>query len=182
MLKSWGARLPTYEQILLCLMSNMDQDRKADETKNQRLMRKCANKVVEEALRHYVKCRIQTLAKHKMAEKIEGFYKEFRSLMKMNPERRKGNSKINEFQEKLKRTMPLWPRNLIKKIEDSKRGKAQHEKKAIDEDIHFLQSMMIDRVASYYGKDKKTAELEDKRLKRKIREGKKRQDEETQES
>ena len=57
--------------------------------------------------------------------------------------------KVKIFKEKLQHTMPFYHRNVIKNMEESKKGKTQVEIIAIDEDIAFMNSMMTDRSAQY---------------------------------
>ena len=109
--------------------------------------------MVDEVLSHYNNAKITHLQKHKMAEKVEALHNEYKNLIKLNPERRKGSKAVATFQDKLLMTMPFWPRNVLTIIEESKRGKNENEKNAIAEDISFLKSMMTDRVASYQGQD-----------------------------
>ena len=59
--------------------------------------------------------------------------------------------------------MPFYNRNVIKKMEESKKGKTQVEIMAIDEDIAFMNSMMTDRSAQYSVCDKITPSVINKR-------------------
>eukprot|EP00918_Siedleckia_nematoides_P069451 GHVU01151493.1.p1 GENE.GHVU01151493.1~~GHVU01151493.1.p1 ORF type:complete len:160 (-),score=36.18 GHVU01151493.1:103-582(-) len=102
-----------------------------------------------------------------MAEKVEALYNEFKGLMKLNPERRMDSVKVKEFQEKLSMTMPFWPRDVMKQMEDSKKRKSSYETVAIEEDMKFLSSMMTDRVALCEGNDIKTSNYEEMRQTRK---------------
>ena len=60
--------------------------------------------------------------------------------------------------------MPFWPADIVKRMEESGKGKAAKEKEAIDEGIKFLKNMMNDRSASYSGKDKVVPKIAEKRL------------------
>ena len=100
------------------------------------------------------------MAEHKMKGKVEKLHQEYASLGKLNPERRFDNPKMKQFQNKLHKTMPFWPRDVEKRMEDSKEGNEEVEKIVIDEDSAFLKSMMMDRAASYCSQDKITPKLE----------------------
>jgi len=166
-----GTRLPTYQQVLLCFLATMDKQREVNKSKyNQKLVRLCANSVVDEVLSHYNNAKIALIQKHKMAEKVEALHNEYKNLIKLNPKRRKGSKAVATFQDKLLMTMPFWPRNVLTIMEESKRGKNENEKNAIAEDISFLKSMMTDRVASYQGKDLLTTRAEKLRLERQQKE------------
>ena len=76
------------------------------------------------------------------------------SLFKFIPEKRNGHRKVEEFQEKLKQTMPpFWPRDAERRMENEKRGKSEKEVEAINENILFLRSMKTGRIAHYATKD-----------------------------
>ena len=62
--------------------------------------------------------------------------------------------------------MPFSPPNVVILMTESKRGKTEVEKQAIDEDIYFLQNMMSDRTFTYSSQDNICANIEDKRHKR----------------
>ena len=132
-----GNKLPTYQQVLLCHLSHMDKMQLENSTKNVTLSRNSANCVVTEVLRHYQKAHIIVIQTHKMAEKVEAWHTEYSKLMKLNPERRIRNPKVQLFNGKLNKTMPFWPRNIEKKMEEMKRGKTVKEKATVDEDLNM---------------------------------------------
>ena len=90
----------------MCHLSHLEKERLKDTTKNVKLSRISSNCVVSEVLKHYQKAHIITIQKHKMAEKVEALHTEFSKLMKLNPERRLRNPKVQLFQGKLNKTMP----------------------------------------------------------------------------
>ena len=88
-------------------------------------MRSSANLVVAEVLGHYKKARVPVLHEKKMAEKIIELHSLYKSLFKIIPEKRNGHRKVEEFQEKLKQTMPFWPRDAKRRMENEKREKVK---------------------------------------------------------
>ena len=110
-----GNRLPTYQQVLLCYLSHIEKSRLENTAqRNVKLSRISANCVVIEVLKHYEKAHIIAIQTHKMAEHIESLHTEFGKLMKLNPERRIRNPKVQLFKEKLNKPMPFWPINIEK--------------------------------------------------------------------
>ena len=150
-----------------CFLANIATLRIEDKSKNENLIRPCPNLVVEKIIKHYQKSCIPTLHRHKMAEKIVELYSEYNNLYKIKPEKRKEHIKIKQFRGKLDTTMPFYSRKFEKRMEDSKKGKTQMEKEAIQEDMLFLKSMKTDRIAQYASKDKQTAKLQEARRVRK---------------
>ena len=158
-----GNRLPTYNQVLLCYLSHMEKKRLEDTTKHVKLTQASAICVVKEVLKHYQRAHIMTIHETKMAEKVEALHKEYASLRKLNPVRRVGNPKVQLFQGKGDKTMPFWPKDVEKKMEETKRGKTTKERAAIEEDLSFLKSMKTDRKYTYTGKDLVTSKSEKRR-------------------
>ena len=78
----------------------------------------------------------------------------------LNLERRCDTLKMKPFQDKLHKTMPFWPRDVKKRMEDSKERNKEVEKIVIDEDLEFFKGMMMDRAASYCSQNKITPKLE----------------------
>ena len=70
-INTFGARLPTYKQILFCVLTNLEKLRNEDKTKNKKAMRSCANSVVAEVLAHYKKAqRVLALHEKKLRKKL----------------------------------------------------------------------------------------------------------------
>ena len=139
-----GTRLLTYNQVLLCFLANFEHLRLQDSTKNLKLTRRASSSVVGEVQAHYQKAHLPTINEIKMIEKVERLHQEYVGLKKLNPDRRLQNPKVKSFREKLLTTMPFWPDDTEKKLEENKKGKTDAEKFAIDEDLDFLRSMMTD--------------------------------------
>ena len=164
-----GARLPTHRQVLNCFIVNLEELRKEDNSKQKNVRHEAAFIVMNEILKHYDKGRIPVIQQHKIREKVQLLYTEFKGLLKLNRNRRhRENKKLAEFQEKLEKTMPFWPKEVVEVMAKSRRGKSDIEKQAIDNDIKFLESMMTDRVASYGNIDIIATQKEDNRRKRRF--------------
>ena len=117
-------------------------------------MRSCANLVVAEVSEHYKKACVPVLHEKKNGgENYRITLTLHYSLFKIIPEKRNGHRKVEEFQEKLKQTMPFWPRDAERRMENEKRGKSEKEVEAINENILFLRSMKTGRIAHYATKD-----------------------------
>lgn len=166
-----GSRLPTKRQVLMSFLCNSKLLRENDETKQKKITREAAKKVVAEVLVHYQRAGIPTVQEHKMAEKIEELHRYFESLMKINnSEKVPENPRIKQFQEDLERTMPFWQRDVMKQLEQKRLRPMikKEEKEAIEDDINFLKSMMTDRLASYSGQDVRFATIVTARESRRI--------------
>ena len=148
-----GNKLPTYKQVLFCYMSCIEKKRLEDTTKKVKIKRESAKYVVKEVLKHYERACVPTILEKTMADKVEGLWEEYHRLMKLNPERRLGNPKVQLFKDKMDKTMPFWPKDIEKRMIDMKKGKTARERATIDEDINFVRSMMTDRKYTYTGKD-----------------------------
>ena len=98
-----------------------------------------------------------------MINKIMHVHKEFQVFQKISVSLRNAKGKktdnLNSFKEKLKTTMPFWPRNVFTLIK-------------IDEDRKFLESMMNDRSATFGARDVKLKKVIEKRCQRKEEEEK----------
>ena len=67
----------------------------------------------------YRKAHIITMAENKMKDKVEKLQQEYANLRKLNPKRRCDIPKMKQFQDKFHKTMPFWPRDVEKRMEDS---------------------------------------------------------------
>ena len=151
-----GTRLPTYGQVLLCYMATSEKKRAEDSTKNVKLNNTVEDLVLKEVSHHYSKANIVMKLPYKCAEDIRKIHDEFRRVNK-----KKNPSRIESFRAKLKTTMPFWPRNIIKLMEDklSNNLTTKLEKERLREDIPYLKSMMGNRVATYSSGDENHQKL-----------------------
>jgi hypothetical protein len=148
-------------------MSNMDKFREEDASKNSKLTRMVSKVVVDKILIHYQKAGIGTKSHHKMAEDVENIHSEY---VKVN--KKKNPGRINEFREKLKKTMPFWTKTTINQMESSLQSPSTSlaDKQKLETDIEFLNSMMSERVATYASIDVPNAVREKKRHDRQVEE------------
>ena len=63
---TFGSRLLFFKQVLFCFMANLEKLKNEDKSNNEKLMRPCANVV----LNHCQKARISVLHEYKIVEKI----------------------------------------------------------------------------------------------------------------
>ena len=145
---------------MLCYLAHIEKLRREDEGKNAKLDWIATKLVKEQVMVHYEKGHVITLHENNIIQKILALHQEYANLRKLNPDRRA--NKVKQFQQKLQTTMPFWPRNAEKRMEDSKKGKNDAEKRVTEEDIVFLNSMMTDRAASNCSQDKVTSKIEEK--------------------
>ena len=162
-----GTRLPTKRQVLLCYLANSDKMRNEDISNTEPVLKLAIQPVIDEISLHYRKANIQMVHERTVARKITALHNEYVTLRKIPPKKRLNNPKVNAFLKKIKLTMPLWPEDIFKIMENQKKGKVEVEKLAIDEDMAFLRSMISDRIAHYSNQDKKTTSVIRKRSDRK---------------
>ena len=154
-----GRKLPTYKQVLLCFLAHSEKCRREDSSKNKRIGHTAASAVIEQITFHYNNAGIFAIPKKNLYNQILSLHQKYISLRKVNPSRRAVHHSLQVFQENLSRTMPLWPKDVMKKLIASKQGKTLCEKRAIDEDIAFLENMMSTRTGQYTSKDKITSKF-----------------------
>ena len=162
-----GKKLPSFHQILLCLLSHIEKLRKEDRTKNNKILPTAVNSVIDQALVHYNKSAIPVLSSKELPKRIIKLYHQYQSICKIKRGKNfESNKRIIDFRRQLNETMPLYPKNVIEIMEKAKVGKLEMEKKSIDEDIEFVKNMMTTRTASYTCLDKTTTKLMQKRQSR----------------
>ena len=61
------------------------------------MKRESTKYVVKEVLKHYERARVPTILEKTMTDEVEGLKEEYGRLLKLNPERRLGNPKVNLF-------------------------------------------------------------------------------------
>ena len=143
-----GVKLPTYKQVFMCFLASQASDM---------TLRAAAKVTVEKVLPFYEKARVPYLHPKKMEEVLK-FHTEMKNILKIDHQHRdtaKNKEKIEDFKEKLSKTMKFWP------------GKAL-EKMTNEEDRKFLESMMTDRVATMGSVDAVLSLTEKKIQKRSI--------------
>jgi hypothetical protein len=141
-----GARLPTCEQVLRCLMWNV-QNEIPNTYEKSKIKWKCAKIVLTQLKVFYLKGNIPMLSDDRCCSKILELYEANKKLRDIPISRRESpntQSKLEAMKETLAKTFQLWPKDA--KLQDNN-------------DIMFLQSMESDRVATFGCENK---QLEDK--------------------
>ena len=157
-----GCRLPTYEQVLLSYMSNMNKIRSENASNKQKLKGVVSNIVAQQVLRHYQKAGIASKPLKVIKDDVQKVQIEYEQInKKKNPKR------ISEFRQKLRKTIPLWKKNTINDMKSSLSSPIPlADKQMIKTDIEFLQSMMSDRLATYASMDLSNSIRKEKRYAR----------------
>ena len=138
-----GARLPSCEQVLRCLMYHTEDGSTENRTRWQ-----SAKIVLSKVAVFYKKANIPMIAERKACERMVSLLKENAKIRAIPVKRRSSEaslSKVKAMEDKLKTTFPLWPVNAEQLMRNQ-------------EDIQFLQSMKSDRQASFGCFDKKLAD------------------------
>lgn len=154
-----GGKLPTFRQVLICYNARKDKCRNGD-----KILFEVATKLIQDQIQKlYSQAKVPLRDYKTLAKEIVAVHKEMYDLMRIPKHRRNTNTsqkRIQKFQSKLDKTMPLWTSDALQKI-------------VIKEDREFLVSMMTDRKAVMAGVDsklaateKKVAERRDAQLKR----------------
>ena len=107
-----GSRLPTVRQVLFNFLAFHTSDSKLT-------VREAAKITVSNIIPFYERARIPYLAPNKIAEEVIKIYEDMRSLMKIDHSQRSSATKqkrINDFKERLDKTLKLWPRNALDRI------------------------------------------------------------------
>ena len=150
-----GPRLPTYEQVLRCMIWNVSQ--LPSQIYKQNLFT-AAKGVLVHVVPFYEKGGIPMKREDKCCHAIIDFLLENQSLRKIPLKRRNCASslqKVEQMHNKLCKTFPFWPTNALEMMKNQ-------------EDIAFLISMQSDRSASFVGSDvgltKKVKRIEKRKL------------------
>ena len=163
-----GSKLPSHEQVLLCVLSHMKILSKSHLGK-RKAVREASKAAMEQVHVHYNNAKIMTLSNSQICRKIENLYYEFASVRRL-PKNRIKSSIRHAFQEKLSTTFPAWPKDILEQMERSKKqNMSRVEKEAIEEDMQFVISMQTDRKASYIGVDKVISQIEENKTKNRKR-------------
>ena len=113
-----GCRLPTYEQVLLCFLANIQKETSCKDQRNVPVKRMAAKSTALEALVHYDKSKVLHRQIQNVENDILNFHeKEYRDLFKIKPNKRNGHPKVTIFKSKLAKTMPFWPKDCEELLE-----------------------------------------------------------------
>ena len=157
-----GCRLPTYEQVLLSYTSNMNKLRSEDASNKQKLKGVVSNIVAQQVLRHYQKAGIASKPLKVIKDDVQKVQIEYEQINK-----KKNPTRISEFRQKLRKTIPFWKKNTINHMKSSLSSSIPlADKQMIKTDIEFLQSMMSDRLATYASMDLSNSVRKEKRYAR----------------
>ena len=111
-----GCKLPTFKQILLCFLAHLDTVKDTFRIA-QAAKRSAARIVREKVIFHYRNARIDYISNKRMWDKILELHTEFTNIRKLPADRLKSHCHLlKKFNDKLDKTMPLWPRNIILKM------------------------------------------------------------------
>lgn len=156
--KITGCRLPTYRQILRCLMYNC---RVIDEHTGKTSSKwKAAKTVLSQVSPFYAKAGIPMISENKACQKMIAFMDTNAKLREIPRKRRETASaqqKVDDMNKRLEETFPLW----LPKAEEVMKNA---------EDIAFLRSMKSDRTATFGMKDKVTEKLMKRKEGRRLKE------------
>ena len=157
-----GCRLPTYEQVLLSYMSNMNKIRSENASNKQKLKGVVSNIEAQQVLRHYQKAGIASKPLKVIKDDVQKVQIEYEQINK-----KKNPTRISEFRQELRKTIPFWKKNTIKHMKSSLSSSIPlADKQMIKTDIEFLQSMMSDRLATYASMDLSNSVRKEKRYAR----------------
>jgi hypothetical protein len=166
-LKLAGSKLPTYGEVLNCLLANINCLKICQNNFSQR---KCeaAKEVANQVIIFYKKGGIPTILHKSIADKIRKFHdKDYRKCLKVNRNKRSKNPIIGNFQTLLKKTMPFYPDNVEKIMKDNMKGKSEEEKAMIEEDVKFLEDQKTNRIFTFGCKSIKYKNIAQRQIKRK---------------
>ena len=145
-----SVRLPTWKQVLLCHMANTNKLRIEDPSKHLNVKKSAAKLVASKVMNIYEKASIPCMMSHKVSEKTENLQKEFYEINK-----KRNSQRIEKFQLKIEETMPFWTKDAAEEMRGTITPLTnESNKKEIERDISFLQSMQTDRVATMGAFDK----------------------------
>ena len=148
-----GLKLPSYNQVILCILANNDKD-KFNLFEEFTIKKKTLNEVADQVIQHYAKACIPVIKEKNIIKKIEYLIKEYKMIVKHRHRVTKAAEiKRKKFNKKMEKTMPFWPKNVMKILQQSKKRKTLDKRIEIDKDIIFLKSMMGQRLDSHSNKN-----------------------------
>ena len=145
-----GSKLPTYNQVILCLLAHNEKNQFNLFDKFELTITSLKN-VTEQVKLHYKNAHIQIIDDKNIIRSIKHFFNnEYKTLVRLRKRLSiNEDNKRKKFQTKLEKTMPFWPKRIVSKMKNSKKGKTPVKKMEIDQHINFLKSMMGNRLLSY---------------------------------
>ena len=107
-----GSKLPSKRQVIRCFLYYKDElQNESSSSSVKQLLRRAAQKVVDQVLVYYGKARIPTIAWKKMVTKVIDYYEEMKQLLKI-PHQRRDNilpkQRIERFIAELDASFVFW--------------------------------------------------------------------------
>ena len=111
-----GCKLPTFKQILLCFLAHLDTVK--DTLRIAQAAKRSAARIVrEKVIFHYRNAGIDYISKMRKCDKILELHTEYINIRKLPAARLKSHCYLlKKFNDKLDKTMPFWPKNIILKM------------------------------------------------------------------
>ena len=162
--KLLGSKLPTFKDILMCYLSNVESK------KHQKKKRKydAANIVANQVKSFYLKANIPIISERGIIKKILVYHdKDYKSCLKIPINRRESSTKVKTFKKNMNITMPFYPPNVEIIMKKSCIGKTAEEKEKVKEDLLFLENMKTARTMTLGSRDIAFSKIKFRQTKRK---------------
>lgn len=159
------AMLPSYKEILICYLSNMEDLKMQNyPTRKVYIKNDAAKKVTSQVIALYAKTRIPIFTEKSITRKILAFCDtDYRGCLKVPINRRFTCPKTLQFKSKLDSTMPFYLPDAETIMIANTIRKAKEEVESIMEEVEFLKNMKTSRTMIFGKKDKKLFDLEKQR-------------------
>ena len=146
-LKIKGSKLPTYKQVLMCLLANIKQMTLLG-FNNKNIKSEAIKKVMREVVAVYEKAGVTLTCPNLSTNRIKQLYNEYNKL-------KKSEKYVDNPPGYFSKTMPFWSKNYKESLTKKLRSKVlgEVERNRIEEDLKFFESMMTDRFATLGKKD-----------------------------
>ena len=108
-LKITGAKLPTYEQVLLCILAHKNH---VEPPHRRKGITAATNAAAKEIILQYTKANIKTVSEARLCYKLKSLFRDYNNVQALPKNRTKSIIKTL-FKEKLKKTYPAWPQDII---------------------------------------------------------------------